>query len=58
MCGANAVGIVKEGSRSTLSSGTIFAHEVGHMLNMGHDTGSYVMIKLQCSYMQLYSVLY
>ena len=38
MCGSASVGVVQEGSRSTASSGSTFAHEVGHLFNLQHDT--------------------
>jgi hypothetical protein len=39
MCGGASVGVVQEGGRSTSSSASTFAHELGHVFNLQHDTG-------------------
>ena len=42
MCGGSAsVGVVQEAGRSTRSSGSTFAHEVGHLFNLQHDTSMF-----------------
>ena len=38
MCGSASVGIVQDGPRSTTSSASTFAHELGHLFNLEHDT--------------------
>ena len=38
MCGSASVGVVQDGRRSTSSTGSTFAHEVGHLFNLDHDT--------------------
>lgn len=38
MCGSASVGLVQDGSRSTSSTGSTFAHELGHIFSMEHDT--------------------
>ena len=42
MCGSASVGVVQEAGRSTSSSASTFAHELGHVLNLQHDTSTYV----------------
>ena len=38
MCGSASVGVVQDGPRSTSSSASTFAHELGHVFNLEHDT--------------------
>ena len=38
MCGSASVGVVQDGPRSTTSSASTFAHELGHVFNLDHDT--------------------
>ena len=41
MCGSYSVCLVKDFHFSTRASGSIFAHEIGHILNMEHDSGTF-----------------
>ena len=38
MCGLASVGVVQDRHTSTSATGSTLAHEVGHLLNMQHDT--------------------
>ena len=38
MCGSASVGVVQDRHSSASSTGSTFAHEVGHLLSMEHDT--------------------
>ena len=38
MCSANSVGVVQDIHSSVQSTGSTFAHEVGHILSLEHDT--------------------
>ena len=53
MCGSASVGVVQDGSRSTRSTGSTFAHELGHLFNLQHDTSKNMIITLEsCKYLQ------
>jgi disintegrin/metalloproteinase domain-containing protein 28 len=40
MCGSASVGIVKDRHRAALATGSTFAHEMGHLFGMDHDSGA------------------
>lgn len=39
MCGSASVGVVQDRHLSTAGTASTFAHEMGHILSMEHDTG-------------------
>ena len=41
MCGVASVGVVQDRHSSTSATGSTFAHEVGHLLDMQHDSGMF-----------------
>ena len=47
MCGSASVGIVQDGHGSATATGSTFAHELGHLFNMGHD-GSRCYLHIIC----------
>ena len=38
MCGSASVGVVQDKHSSATGTGSTFAHEMGHILSMSHDT--------------------
>lgn len=42
MCGSASVGVVQDRHSSASATGSTFAHEVGHLLSMEHDTSMYI----------------
>ena len=38
MCGSASVGTVQDRHSSVTSTGSTFAHEIGHLLDLGHDS--------------------
>lgn len=46
MCGTASVGVVQEAGRSTTSSASTFAHELGHNFNLQHDTSKYIIVQI------------
>ena len=47
MCSSDSVTVVQDKHVSVVATGTILAHEVGHLFNMMHDTGEpYGLTKL------------
>lgn len=43
MCGSASVGVVQDRHLSTASTASTFAHEMGHILSMEHDTGKSIV---------------
>ena len=41
MCGSASVGIVQDRHRAALATGSTFAHEMGHLFGMDHDSGEH-----------------
>ena len=41
MCSSFGVGVLQDGRRSLSSSGSTFAHELGHIFSLDHDTCKY-----------------
>ena len=41
MCGSASVGVVSDRHYTTLATGSTFAHELGHIFDMGHDNSEY-----------------
>ena len=39
MCGSASVGVVQDRHGLSSTTGSTLAHEIGHLLNMEHDTG-------------------
>lgn len=49
MCGSASVGVVQDRHLSTASTASTFAHEMGHILSMEHDTGMFLISSVLCN---------
>ena len=41
MCDSASVGVIQDKHGSSISTGSTFAHEMGHLFNMDHDGSKY-----------------
>ena len=51
MCSANSVGAVQDTHLSIQSTASTFAHELGHVFSLEHDTR-------ECTFMHDYTIIY
>ena len=43
MCSEHSVALVKDSHYSAVSTGSTFAHELGHLFDMYHDNGEFLL---------------